>query len=104
MQALLDEEDYQSIAVKVLDIIKQDYDLVPKQHGAALIGLEEFRRKYGHDKSPAWLKLYLLPKMPGVYGLNAGKGHPIRIDEGKVAKWMEQHEDSVNWNQILPRG
>lgn len=31
MQALLDEQDYQVIADKVLDLIKEDYDLVPKQ-------------------------------------------------------------------------
>lgn len=31
MQVQLDEKDYQLIAAKVLDIIKQKYDLVPKQ-------------------------------------------------------------------------
>lgn len=103
MQALLDEEDYQSIVAKVLDIIKQDYDLVPKQHGNALIGLEEFRHKYGHDKSPAWLKLYLLPKMPGVFGLNCGRGHPVKIDVEKATWWLSQHEEEIDWNQPLPR-
>jgi hypothetical protein len=29
MQVQLDEKDYQLIAAKVLDIIKQKYDLVP---------------------------------------------------------------------------
>ena len=29
MQVQLDEKDYQLIATKVLDIIKQKYDLVP---------------------------------------------------------------------------
>lgn len=103
MQALLDEEDYQSIAAKVLDIIKQDYDLVPKQHGNALIGLEQFRRQYGHNKAAAWIKLYLLPKMPGVFGLNAGKGHPIRINEEKATEWLSQHEEEIDWNRSLPR-
>lgn len=103
MQALLDEEDYQSIVAKVLDIIKQDYDLVPKQHGNALIGLEGFRHKYGHDKSPAWLKLYLLPKMPGVFGLNCGRGHPVKIDVEKATRWLSQHEEEIDWNQPLPR-
>ena len=31
MQVQLDEKDYQLIAAKVLDIIKQKYDLVPQQ-------------------------------------------------------------------------
>ena len=102
MQAVFDEKDYQSIADKVLKIIKQDYDLVPKKIRPSLINLEEFRHKYGHDKAPSWLKLYLLPKIPGVYGLNAGKGHPIRIDEEKSSRWLAQHENEIDWSKPLP--
>lgn len=102
-QATLDEQDYQSIAAKVLDIIKQDYDLVPKQHGNVLIGLEQFRRQYGHNKAAAWIKLYLLPRMPGVFGLNCGRGHPVKIDVKKATEWLSQHEDEIDWNQSLPR-
>ena len=103
MEAILDEQDYQTITNEVLKRIKEKYDLVPKQYKPMLISLKEFRHKYGHDKSPAWLKLYLLPKMPGVYGLNAGKGHPVRIDVGKVTRWLAQHEDKVDWNKSLPQ-
>lgn len=67
-----------------------------------LIGLEEFRVKYAHRKSPAWCRLYLLPQMPGVYGLNAGKGHPIRIDEDKSTRWLAHHEDEIDWTKPLP--
>lgn len=103
MQALLDDKDYQSIATRVLEIIKQDYDLVPKQSKETLIGLEQFRHQYGHNKSPAWLKLYLLPKMPGVFGLNAGKGHPVKIDEEKATRWLTKHENEIDWDKPLPR-
>ncbi len=41
--------------------------------------------------------------MPGVYGLNAGKGHPVRIDVGKATRWLAQHEDKVDWNKSLPQ-
>lgn len=102
MQALLDDQDYQSIAAKVLDLIKQDYDLVPKQRQQSLISLEQFRHRWGHDKSPTWLKLYLLPKMPGVFGLNKGRGHPVKIDEAKAAKWLAQHESEIDWTTPLP--
>lgn len=68
-----------------------------------LIGLEQFRHQYGHDKAPAWLKLYLLPKMPGVFGLNAGKGHPVKIDEEKATRWLTKHEDEIDWGKPLPR-
>lgn len=104
MQATLDQADYQSIATEVIKLIKQEYDLVPKHHDPALINLEEFRHKYGHGKAPQWLKLYLLPQMPGVYGLNAGKGHPVKIDENKATRWLAKHEDDVDWTRPLPRG
>ena len=68
-----------------------------------LISLEQFRHQYGHSKSPTWLKLYLLPKMPGVYGLNAGKGHPVKIDVEKATRWLVQHEEGIDWDRPLPR-
>lgn len=103
MQATLDKQDYQAIAAKVLELIKQEYDLVPKKPQKYLIGLEEFRHRYGHDKSPAWLKLYLLPKMTGcVFGLNCGRGHPVQISEAKAAEWMDKYEDTIDWTKPLP--
>lgn len=42
MQALLDERDYQTIADKVLDLIKKDYDLVPKKPAKAIIVWKNF--------------------------------------------------------------
>lgn len=102
MQALLDEKDYQSIAEKVKTMLLKDYDLVPKRKPNKLIGMDEFREKYGHGKAPAWLKLYLLPQMPGVFGLNAGRGHPIKIDETKAERWLAKHEEEVDWNKSLP--
>lgn len=68
-----------------------------------LISLEQFRCQYGHRKSPAWCRLYLLPKMPGVYGLNQGKGHPVKIDVEKATRWLTQYEEEIDWNQPLPR-
>ena len=102
LKMYLDDEVYDVITQEVLKRIKQDYDLVPKHRRSMLISLEEFRHKYGHDKSPTWLKLYLLPKMPGVFGLNAGKGHPIRIDEDKSTRWLAHHEDEIDWTKPLP--
>jgi hypothetical protein len=102
MQALLDEQDYQVIAGKVLDLIKEDYDLVPKQRTTRYISFPQFRAEQCIKKSPAWCRLYLLPKMAGVYGLNTGKGHHIRIDSRKAAAWLDEHEDEIDWNQPLP--
>lgn len=105
MQVELDDQDYQIIAAKVLDLIKQDYDLVPKQQLVRYISLSQFRAEHNIRKSPAWLKLYLLPRMEGcVFGLNAGKGHHIRIDSRKAIKWLNNHADEIDWTKPLPRG
>lgn len=103
MQALLDEQDYQVIAGKVLDLIKEDYDLVPKQRPTRYISFPQFRAEQCIKKSPMWCRLYLLPKMAGVYGLNAGRGHHIRIDSRKAATWLDEHEDEIDWTKPLPR-
>lgn len=102
MQALLDEQDYQVIAGKVLDLIKEDYDLAPKRQPVGQISLPQFKTEHHIKKSLVWCRTYLLPKMPGVHGLNAGKGHHIMIDSRKAATWLNEHEDEIDWNQPLP--
>lgn len=102
MQALLNEQDYQVIADKVLDLIKEDYDLVPKRQPIRQISLPQFKADKGIKKSLVWCRTYLLPKMPGVHGLNAGKGHHIMIDYLPASKWFDEHEAEIDWNQPLP--
>ena len=58
MQVQLDEKDYQLIAAKVLDIIKQKYDLVPQQ-----------------PKYDNWVRMFILTRpefKSWVINLNAG--------------------------------
>lgn len=99
MELILTDHDRHLIAEEVYQMLKDNQ----KSTAPTLISLEEFRHKYGHDKAPAWLKLYLLPKMDGcVYGLNAGKGHPVRIDEEKSTRWLAQHEAEIDWSKPLP--
>lgn len=102
MQALLDEQDYQVIADKVLDLIKEDYDLVPKRQPVRQISLPQFKAEHGIKKSLVWCRTYLLPKMPGVHGLNAGKGHHIMIDSRQASKWLDEHWDDIDWEASLP--
>lgn len=103
LKIYLDDEVYDTIADEVEKRLRAKYNLTPKQDRPTLIGLEQFRRQYGHNKAAAWIKLYLLPKMPGVFGLNAGKGHPVKIDVKKATEWLSQHEEEIDWNQSLPR-
>ncbi len=102
MQALLDEQDYQVIADKVLDLIKEDYDLVPKRQPIRQISLPQFKAEHGIKKSLVWCRTYLLPKMPGVHGLNAGKGHHIMIDSRRASEWLDEHWDDIDWEASLP--
>lgn len=67
-----------------------------------LISLEEFQKKHKIKKAPDWLRTILLPQMPGVYGLNCGSGHPIRINDQVASDWLNKHVDEIDWNQPLP--
>ena len=102
MQALLDEQDYQVIADKVLDLIKENYDLVPKRQPVRQISLPQFKAEHGIKKSLVWCRTYLLPKMPGVHGLNAGKGHHIMIDSRQASEWLDEHWNDIDWEASLP--
>lgn len=102
MQALLDEQDYQVIADRVLDLIKEDYDLVPKRQPVRQISLPQFKAEHGIKKSLVWCRTYLLSKMPGVHGLNAGKGHHIMIDSRQASEWLDEHWDDIDWEASLP--
>lgn len=103
LKIYLDDDVYDIIADEVEKRLRAKYNLTPKQDRPTLIGLEQFRRQHGHNKAAAWIKLYLLPKMPGVFGLNCGRGHPVKIDVKKATEWLSQHEDEIDWNQSLPR-
>lgn len=100
MEVTLTDQDRHAIAEEVYRMIKADQH---PQDRPTIIGLEQFRRQYGHNKAAAWIKLYLLPKMPGVFGLNCGRGHPVKIDVKKATEWLSQHEEEIDWNQSLPR-
>lgn len=106
MQALLDERDYQTIADKVLDLIKKDYDLVPKKPAKAIIGMEEFRT-LAHGKAPDWIKLFIFHDFPETkewaFGVGMGTGHPIKINYAKAKEWMDKHESEIDWSQSLPQ-
>ena len=67
-----------------------------------LISLDEFQKKHKIKKAPDWLRTILLPQMPGVYGLNCGSGHPIRINDQVASDWLNKHVDEIDWNQPLP--
>lgn len=91
-----------SFADRVLDLIKEDYDLVPKRQPVRQISLPQFKAEHGIKKSLVWCRTYLLPKMPGVHGLNAGKGHHIMIDSRQASEWLDEHWDDIDWEASLP--
>lgn len=110
MQAVLDEHDYQIIADKVLQQIKEDYDLIPKgyqiQRLDEWVGIEEFAKSlpYIHDKE--WVRAFILP-LPGlkkwVINLNAGKGYPVRVNKTQALAWIDKHYKEIDWNKSLKK-
>lgn len=107
MQATLDEQDYQSIAAEVLDIIKQSYDLVPKQPKQdEWVGIKEFTSLLPIVKDKEWVRMFILSRpefKPWAINVNAGPGHHTRINMTKGLAWVNAHQDEIDWNQSLPR-
>lgn len=74
----------------------------PKKQSVRYVSLPQFKKEHDIKKRLDWCRLFLLPKMPGVYGLNQGKGHHITIDSHKASEWLGQHGDEIDWNQPMP--
>lgn len=87
-----------------VEMLKPYFDEPAKDKPALpqLISLEEFQKKHKIKKAPNWLRTILLPQMPGVYGLNCGSGHHIRINDQEASDWLNEHVDEIDWNQPLP--
>lgn len=108
MQALLDERDYQTITDEVIRRLKEQYDLVPKQATTTdkWVGIKEFTKSLPTPKDKEWVRMFILT-LPAfkkwVINLNAGRGRPTRINLTKGLKWIEAHQDEIDWNQSLPR-
>ncbi|QDR72146.1 hypothetical protein FOD75_03095 [Limosilactobacillus reuteri] len=108
MQALLDERDYQTITNEVLKRIKQQYSLVPKSHNQIedWVGIQEFTNCLPVKKDKEWVRMFILslPTFKNwVINLNAGSGHPTKINKTKGLAWVNDHQNEVDWNQSLPR-
>lgn len=102
MKAVLDAQDYDVIAAEVKKRLLKDYDLVPKKQSARYVSLPQFKKEHCIKKKLEWCRVFLLPKMPGVYGLNQGKGHHITIDSRKASEWLDEHGDEIDWSQPMP--
>lgn len=108
MQALLDEYDYKTITDEVLKRIKERYTLVPKQTTQAdeWISIKEFTKYLPMKKDKEWVRMFIL-SLPAfknwVINLNAGQGHPVRVNLTKGLVWIEDHQNDIDWNKPLPR-
>ncbi|WP_322192034.1 hypothetical protein [Limosilactobacillus fermentum] len=74
----------------------------PKKQSVRYVSLPQFKKEHNIKKRLDWCRLFLLPKMPGAYGLNQGKGHHITIDSHKASEWLDKHGDEIDWNQPMP--
>lgn len=108
MQALLDERDYQTITEEVLKRIKEQYDLVPKNHNQIdkWIGIQQFTDQLPIKKDKEWVRMFILtlPVFKNwVINLNAGQGHRTKVNVTKALPWIMSHQADIDWNQSLPR-
>lgn len=106
MRAVLDENELDVIAEKVIKRIEANYDLVPKQRNDNWVGIDEFRKALPVIKAREWVRLYLLTKpefKDWVINVNAGKGHPTKINKAKAVVWTQAHQNEIDWNKSLPQ-
>lgn len=72
---------------------------------AKMIGLDEFIGLLPMRKGKEWVKAYIFEGHPEtqafVYGLNAGRGHPIKINERKAIEWINANVDLIDWRAKL---
>lgn len=105
MLVTLSDDDYRQIAGKVLKIITEKYELVPKQEDDEWVGLKEFRKSLPIIKGPEWIRTYILlrPEFKNwAINIHAGPGHRTKVNKTKGKAWVEAHVDEINWKQPLP--
>ena len=107
MQATLDAKETQLIVDQVVQQIRKDYELIPK-NSAVFINLDDFRKRYCAGKDKEWVKMFVFRSFPETkrwaYNVYAGPGHHIRINEPLARQWMKKHFDDIDWDASLPRG
>lgn len=83
----------------------KEYGLSKRQEVDKMIGLDEFIGLLPMRKGKEWVKTYIFEGHPEtrafVYGLNAGRGHPIKINERKAIEWINANVDLIDWRAKL---
>lgn len=69
-----------------------------------LLSVDEFRHeiknRFGITKRPDWIRNDLFAQCPALkdyaFGLNAGRGHRLKIDEEAIT-WISKHKQLIDW-------
>ena len=92
----------------------KDLNLVPEDQLVGVkINMLTFRKKYCLNHSPAWVKYFIFSEFPetqevnGGWAINPFGGEPgikgTWIKELQAAKWLESHDNEINWHARLQR-
>ncbi len=86
--------------------------LVPEHDKQAQkISLDDFREKYCLNHSKKWVRNIIFDRFPDTWDQNGGwainpsgkelgiRGTWIRIDQ--AAKWLDEHDDAIDWHEQL---
>lgn len=101
MPTTLTSEDYDQIAKRVAKIMLKEQN---DDSSTRWIGVKEFANELPIRKAPEWVRIYLLRGKPWAINVNPGKGHQTKINEQQGLRWVDQHMNSIDWNQPIPRG
>ena len=86
--------------------------LVPRDDKRAQkISLDDFRKNYCLNHSKKWVRNIIFDRFPDTWDQNGGwvinpsvkepgiRGTWIRINQ--AAKWLEEHDDAIDWHEQL---
>ena len=96
MPIVLTSDDYDEIAKRVAKIMLQH------RSSTGWIGLRQFTDELPVRKAPEWVRFYILRGKPWAVNVNPGKGHATRINEKQGLRWIDQHQDEIDWRRKLP--
>ncbi|WP_251548281.1 hypothetical protein [Limosilactobacillus caecicola] len=71
-----------------------------KQQPERLLSVKEFQSRMPVKKRTDWIRNDMFIQNPELkqfaFGLNAGKGHPLKISP-RALTWIAKHQDDIDW-------
>ena len=94
----------------IVQVVQEERPTLEEEITGRTIGMDEFRRKYCGGKAAEWVRTFIFDRYPETNYANGGwcvnphrteNGHKTIIFERKAARWMDDHQEVIDWNEKL---